>query len=251
MRIYCLSRLPELRHPLIRGVRRSTNADSKRGPPARIFAIMSVAREVQRRIRAEQSVPPVGAPFSDDRCQVASAVVPRPKSAYDERGLRRVRICLVVRIGKHGDGLPLRTKGVAASPVAILSLLLAVLTTGPLGGCAGLAGSIEAPPSGPDPSYNKLIGTHLSALFKDRAAYNSFEISDYRWVHTVKGWNWMACVRFLDHGHPRTYAVFVAGNKVVNSRYAVQIDDCGGPAYTPIDIGSGSMPVPGALAPVH
>jgi hypothetical protein len=154
---------------------------------------------------------------------------------------------------QNGNRSPQRWKGAAGWPASALSRILAALVAASLAGCAGLAASTDVPTSGPDPSYNKLVATHLSGLFKDRAAYDSFEISDYRWVHTVKGWTWLTCVRFLDHGHPRTYAVFVGGNEVVNSRYAVMTDDCGSPAYTPFDVGSGgaSLPVPGALAPLH
>ncbi len=106
---------------------------------------------------------------------------------------------------------------------------------------------------GPDPTYSKLVATHLNGIFKDRSAYDAFEISDYRWVHTTKGWNWLTCVRFQDHGHRRVYAVFLKETAVVDSHYAVLTDGCAAPAYAPFDLmmSTGSMTGPGALAPLH
>jgi hypothetical protein len=99
--------------------------------------------------------------------------------------------------------------------------------------CSDLALSEEMPPSGPDPAYNDLVATHIKASFKDYAAYQAYELSGYRWVHSLHGWAWITCVRFQDQGHPRTYAVFIKDGKVVDSRYAVQIDACTDQAYGP------------------
>jgi hypothetical protein len=138
----------------------------------------------------------------------------------------------------------------AAFPAAFLAGFLA----GSLAGCSGLAATNEEIPTiGPDPTYNKLVATYLNGIFKDRSAYEAFEISDYRWVHTIKGWNWLTCVRFQDHGHTRVYAVFLKETAVVNSRYAVLTDGCAAPAYVPFDLmmGAGGATGPGALAPLH
>jgi hypothetical protein len=134
-----------------------------------------------------------------------------------------------------------------ASPAVFLATFL-------LAGCSGLAATNEEIQTiGPDPTYSKLVATHLNGIFKDRSAYDAFEISDYRWVHTTKGWNWLTCVRFQDHGHTRVYAVFLKETAVVDSRYAVLTDGCAAPAYVPFDLmmGTGSTTGPGALAPLH
>jgi hypothetical protein len=131
---------------------------------------------------------------------------------------------------------------------------LAAFLAGSLAGCNGLAATnAEIPAIGPDPTYNKLVATYLGGLFKDRAGYDAFEISDYRWVHTIKGWNWLTCVRFQDHGHTRVYAVFIKDTAVVSGRYAVLTDDCSAPVYAPFDLmtGASSVTAPGALAPLH
>jgi hypothetical protein len=132
---------------------------------------------------------------------------------------------------------------------AILTLCL----SGWLAACSGLAATGEEIPAvGPDPSYNALVARHLSGLFKDKASgYDSFEISDYRWTRTIKGWNWLTCVRFLDHGHPRVYAVYIRGNDVVDSHYAVVSDGCGTLTYLPFDAFTGANGSSSGLAPVH
>ena len=130
---------------------------------------------------------------------------------------------------------------------AALLLALAVAA-----GCSSLAISGEdAPASGPDPAYNVKVANRIKNWFKDHASYEAFEISDYRWVHSITGWNWLTCVRFQERGHRRTYAVFLKGNEIVDSRYAVQADGCDTAGYTPFDLATGAAtarPNPGEPA---
>ena len=111
-----------------------------------------------------------------------------------------------------------------------------VLAIALLQGCSDLAlPSEEAPASGADPSYNKLTANYLKNTFKDRASYDAFEISASRWVHSIKGWTWMTCIRFQDQGHPRTYVLFIKDRNILDSRYAVQTDACSTQTYVPFD----------------
>jgi hypothetical protein len=87
------------------------------------------------------------------------------------------------------------------------------------------------PESGPDPSYRDVVANYLKSTFKDYPSYDAFEISDPRWVHSFKGWNWLICVRFEDRAHKRIYTLFLDGNNIVDARYAVQADQCGTQAY--------------------
>jgi hypothetical protein len=105
-----------------------------------------------------------------------------------------------------------------------------------LPGCSSLSLPAEdAPASGPDPTYNRLVADHLEAAFKDHDSYDAFEISDFRWVHGLKGWNWLTCVRFLDkEGRRRTYALFIKKDEIVDSHYAVESDKCAAQTYAPL-----------------
>lgn len=147
---------------------------------------------------------------------------------------------------KQQQGAPTRL------PNAAYAALLFTLAVG--AGCGNLAVSKEdAPASAPDPSYNTLVANRIKSSFKEHASYAAFEISDYRWVHSVIGWNWLACVRFQDHGHRRNYAVFLKGSQVVESRYAVQADGCDTASYAPFELmtGAAKPASAGALDPLH
>lgn len=127
-------------------------------------------------------------------------------------------------------------------------LLAAAGFAGTLAGCSGLAATSEEPPAtGPGLSFQEMIAGHLKKTLKNYSSYDSFEISDPRWVHSIKGWNWLTCIRYQDHGHLRSYAVFFSGDKVVDDRYAVQTDNCAAQTYSPFERMQGSS----GLDPLH
>jgi len=132
---------------------------------------------------------------------------------------------------------------------AYAALLLALAAAG----CSSLTGSTaDAPASGPDPGYNTLVANRLKSSFKDHASYDAFEISDYRWVHSIVGWSWLSCVRFQERGHRRTYAVFIRANDIIETRYAVQTDGCDTASYAPFDLMTGARPASaGVLDPLY
>ena len=140
----------------------------------------------------------------------------------------------------HRDSRPLRRAARAFLLPAWLGLSAC------LSGCAGLAaGNAEVPLTSPDPSYRQVVATHLKDVLKNYSAYDSFEISDPRWVHSIKGWTWLTCVRFRDQGRVRSYAPFLDGNKIVDDRFAVQTDSCDLQAYYPFER------MPTGLDPLH
>jgi hypothetical protein len=105
-----------------------------------------------------------------------------------------------------------------------------------LNGCAELAaGNAEMAPAAPVPRYQEMIAGHLRHVLKNSSGYDSYEISEPRWVHSIKGWTWLTCVRFTDRGHPRTYVVFFDNEKIVDDRFSVQTDNCDAQAYSPFE----------------
>ena len=125
-----------------------------------------------------------------------------------------------------------------------------------LTGGAGLAGgNTEVPVTGPDPSYRKVVASHLKQVLKNPSAYDSFEISDPRWINSVKGWTWLICVRFRElpkseaeqiglENNPsyppqdrvHSYALFLDGDRIVDDRFAVQTDSCSLQTYYPFEL---------------
>lgn len=113
-------------------------------------------------------------------------------------------------------------------------------------GCSGLAASDEAAPAPPDPAYRRDVADYLRAQFKDYLSYDTYEISEPRWVHSIHGWSWLTCIRFQDHGRRRNYALFLQSGKVVDGRYAVETDACETQTYAPFELMTG-----GGLQPLH
>ena len=130
-----------------------------------------------------------------------------------------------------------RQRACSSRHAAVAALLLTV-TLLPI---SDVAVPQEMPASGADPGYNNVVANYLKGIFKNRATYDAFAISAFRWVHSLNGWAWIACVRFEDNGHLRTYAVFIQDGKVIDSRYAVQIDACSTETYAAFD----------AMGPTH
>jgi hypothetical protein len=115
-----------------------------------------------------------------------------------------------------------------------------------LAACAEVAQTGAETPPASEPSYAALAAKYLSSTLRDRAALEAFEISGVRWVRSFKGWSWLACAHFLDHGHLRTYALFIQNDAVVDGRYAVQSDSCGAQSYTQFDMVTGTLGRPTA-----
>ena len=108
-------------------------------------------------------------------------------------------------------------------------------------------------PAAVEPGYRGMIANHLKGVLRNYASYQEYGLSRPRWVHTMHGWLWLACVRFSDNGHPRIYAIFFKQGAVIQSRYAVQTDACDLQAYEPIDLGAGAahLPAPGSPGPLY
>jgi hypothetical protein len=148
----------------------------------------------------------------------------------------------LLKIAKGLQGLSLALRHAAGATLMLTVVMLPA--------CSDVAlPSEDMPASGPDPRYNKLVADYLKSTFKNRASYDAFAISAFRWVHSFKGWAWMTCVRFGDSGHPRAYAVFIKDGKVIDSRYAVQTDACNTQTYAVFDA-MGPMRA-GVLGPLY
>ena len=133
--------------------------------------------------------------------------------------------------------------GHAVGPIALAAALVI------LPGCSELAQPSEAAAPPAPPAYVSLAANYLLSTLKDRTPYADFEISAPRWVNSMKGWAWLACVHFQDRGHLRSYALFIQDNAVVDARFAVETDRCETQTYTPFDLVTGEFGRP--TAPVQ
>jgi hypothetical protein len=127
------------------------------------------------------------------------------------------------------------------------SLMLLVLPAcSELAAPSGVMPANAAMPPGTEPPYVSLTAKYLQSVLKDQAAYDDFQISGLRWVHAIRGWSFLTCVHFHDHGHLRSYALFIQDQAVVDARFAVETDDCELQSYTPFDLLSGTLGRPTA-----
>jgi hypothetical protein len=95
----------------------------------------------------------------------------------------------------------------------------------------------------PPANYGALVAATLRGI-KGFAGYSDFQISGLRWAHTANGWNWIACVRFVDHGRQHFYTFFLDAGGVIASRYDVRTDQCAAQQYAPLDLPTGTIAAP-------
>jgi hypothetical protein len=109
-----------------------------------------------------------------------------------------------------------------------------------LSGCS--AGGLGQTWSGPpvddlsQPNYRRVVGDNIKRMFPREDALGGLEISEVRPVDHLKGPTWLTCLRRTVEGHPQYFAIFIQGDKVVDFRVAVVIDQCHKEAYTPFEI---------------
>jgi hypothetical protein len=127
----------------------------------------------------------------------------------------------------------------------LIALFAASIT---LANCSAMPVEYASDPSTPPADYGVPVSKAFKSSFKDFSSYGNFEISGLRWIHATTGWNWLACVRFDDHGHRRTYTFLIKDNAVVGSRYDILTDQCGAQQYVPFDVTTGTV---GSSTPVQ
>jgi hypothetical protein len=112
-----------------------------------------------------------------------------------------------------------------------------------LGGCA--AGHIiESLPDAPrpvdlsEPNYRQIVADNIGSLFANPAELGVLEISGARTVNHLRGNAWLTCLRIHADSAPQEYAVFILGDKVIDSRTGVVMDHCRQQTYESFDVSS-------------
>jgi len=107
-----------------------------------------------------------------------------------------------------------------------------------LAGCA--AGSaiqyLPEPPLQADlaePSYRQIIAANIGSVFPSTTELGTLEISGVRPVSHLRGPAWLACLRIHADSTPQEYAVFILGDKIIDTRAGVAVDHCKQQTYEP------------------
>jgi hypothetical protein len=75
--------------------------------------------------------------------------------------------------------------------------------------------------------YRRLVAENIKMIFADPSTLGNVEISGVRMVdHHLKGPAWLTCLKVDANGRPQHYAIFIQGDKIIDSRAGVLIDRC-------------------------
>jgi hypothetical protein len=147
------------------------------------------------------------------------------------------------------------------SPLAVRAYLLVLVVT--LGGCSASevpqnwtpASTVPAAPDLSQPNYHRVVGDNIRTIFPNVASLAGLEISGVRLVDHLKGPAWLTCLKFhapespavaqseptwTTTGNAQYYAIFIQGDKIIDSRMSVVIDRCHKETFQPFDLAAPS-----------
>ncbi len=105
-------------------------------------------------------------------------------------------------------------------------------------GCSGseIVQNLE-PASAPElaqPNYRRIVADNIKTIFPTQTTLGDVEISGVRLVDHLKGPAWLTCLKVDAGGAAQHYAVFIQGDKVIDWRGGIVIDQCHKETYTPL-----------------
>jgi len=122
--------------------------------------------------------------------------------------------------------------------LALRASLLAL--AGALAGCSASELVQNLPPTTvqPDlsqPNYRRIVADNIKSIFPNQGLLGDVEISGVRMVDHLKGPAWLTCVKLDARGTPNHYAIFLQGDKIIDTRAGVVMDQCHKETYTPFE----------------
>jgi hypothetical protein len=127
---------------------------------------------------------------------------------------------------------------------AVRAYLVALAVT--LGGCSASEVVQNLPPSTaidlPQPNYRRVVADNIRAVIPNVGSGGDLEISGVRLVDHLKGPAWLTCLKVDAHGKPQNYALFIQGDKIIDSRIGIVIDQCYKQTFEPFDLPPPSAP---------
>jgi hypothetical protein len=111
-----------------------------------------------------------------------------------------------------------------------------------LSGCSASELVQNLPPApAPDlsqPNYRRVIADNIKTILPAKALAGELEISGTRLVDHLKGPAWLTCLKLDARGNPQNFAIFIQGDKIIDSRGGIVIDQCHKETFQPFDLSS-------------
>jgi hypothetical protein len=128
--------------------------------------------------------------------------------------------------------------------LVVRAYLLALAVS--LGGCSASEVVQNLPPVTaidlPQPNYRRVVADNVKAIIPNVASIGDLEISGVRLVDHLKGPAWLTCLKVDAHGKPQNYALFIQGDKIIDSRIGIVIDQCYKQTFEPFDLSPPAAP---------
>jgi hypothetical protein len=122
--------------------------------------------------------------------------------------------------------------------LAVRAYLVALAVT--LGGCSASEVVQNLPPATAidlqQPNYRRIVADNVRGVIPNVASVGDLEISGVRLVDHLKGPAWLTCLKVDAHGKPQNYALFIQGDKIIDLRIGIVIDQCYKQTFEPFDL---------------
>jgi hypothetical protein len=122
--------------------------------------------------------------------------------------------------------------------LVVRAYLVALAVT--LGGCSASEVVQNLPPANAidlaQPNYRRVVADNVRAIIPNVASVGDLEISGVRLVDHLKGPAWLTCLKVDAHGKPQNYALFIQGDKIIDSRIGIVIDQCYKQTFEPFNL---------------
>lgn len=86
-----------------------------------------------------------------------------------------------------------------------------------------------------EPDYRAIVARSIGSIVGDPTKLGMFEISSARRSDSFKGPAWLVCLKTTASEQSKYHAAFIQNEKVVDSRFAVTMDQCEAQPYTGFD----------------
>ena len=88
------------------------------------------------------------------------------------------------------------------------------------------------------PNFRRIIADNIKTIFPNQQPVGEIEISGVRPVDHLKGPAWLTCLKLDARGNPQHYAIFIQGDRILDVRAGIIIDQCHKETYSSFQIPS-------------